>query len=69
MAVGYYKDRAALKARRRKVEAKTLSRGLFDLQRYTRILKALFAQMAKRHRDGLPPRPPLRMTRHQAALV
>ena len=45
MAVGYYKDRAA----------KTLSRGLFDLQRYTRILKALFAQMAKRHRDGLPP--------------
>ena len=55
MAVGYYKDRAALKARRRKVEAKTLSRGLFDLQRYTRILKALFAQMAKRLRDGLPP--------------
>ena len=35
--------------------ATPLSRGLFDLQRYTRILKALFAQMAKRHRDGLPP--------------
>ena len=55
MAVGYYKDRAALQALRSKIAANKLSCALFDPQRYTRNLEALFAQMAKRHRDGLPP--------------
>ena len=55
MAVGFYKDRDALKALRSKIAANKLSCALFDPERYTRNLEALFAQMAKRHRDGLPP--------------
>lgn len=54
MAVSFYKDRDALKALRGKIEANKLSCALFDPERYTRNLETLFAQMASRHRDGLP---------------
>lgn len=55
MAIALYRDRGALQRLKERLLANRLSCALFDSERYTLNLEALFAQMVVRRRQGLAP--------------
>ena len=55
LALRLYRDRSMLAALRVRLAANRLTCALFDTERYTRDLEALYIKMIDRHEKGLPP--------------